>query len=199
MSGRYILMGCGGHGRSVADAILADEPEADIVFVDANAMPEERIMGFPAVTVMPSWNGAVIPAAGDNGKRREGCRGLDIRTFVSRSAHIGRGAQIGNGCFIACGAHVGPGARIGMGSIVNTNAVVEHDATAGEFCHIAPNATVCGGCKLGDMVLVGAGAVLKPYTTVASGTIIGAGAVVAHDINEPGRYVGSPARKLPSK
>ena len=199
MSGKYILMGCGGHGRSVADAILSDDPEADIVFVDAKAMPDERIMGFPAVSEMPPCSDGVVPASGDNGKRRESCRGLEMRTFVSRSAHVGRGAQIGSGCFVACGAHVGPGARIGDGSIVNTNAVVEHDVTVGEFCHIAPNATVCGGCRLGDLVLVGAGAVLKPCTTVAPGVVIGAGAVVTRDIAESGRYAGSPARRLPTK
>ena len=196
MKGTYVLKGCGGHARSVADAILADNPDAEILFVDDNAKPGEMIIGFSAVTEMPPGDYPVILASGDNQRRKDESANHNIRSYISQTAHIGKDSSVQEGCFIGCGAHVGPDTIIGKGSIVNTNAVVEHNVVVGKFCHIAPNATICGGCKLGDMVLIGAGAVVKPYTTIASGVIVGSGAVVTKNLQVPGKYIGSPARRL---
>lgn len=196
----YVLKGCGGHARSIADAILADHPDAGIVFVDDNAGVGERIMGFDVVTRLPDGLAVpFVPAAGDNRRRMAECEGMKLRSYVARTAHLGRDARIGDGCFIGCGAHVGPETDIGRGCIVNTNAVVEHNVSVGKFCHIAPNATVCGGCRIGDLVLVGAAAVLRPGVSVCGGAVIGAGAVVVADIIEPGTYVGCPAGKAGSR
>ena len=196
MSKTFVLMGCGGHARSVADAILSDHAGARIIFVDGNARPGEKILGFDAVKSLADENAVLIPAAGDNARRKDECLGIKMTSYVSSAAHVGVCARIGNGCFVGIGAHVGPESFIGNGTIVNTNAVVEHNAEVGEFCHIAPNATVCGGCAIGNLVLVGAGSVIKPYCKICSNVVIGAGTVVVKDITESGTYVGSPARKV---
>ncbi len=196
MGRQFILKGCGGHARSVADAILADHEDATIVFVDDNAAPGERIMGFEVVKRLESGEPSYVPAIGDNRRRMDECSRADVVSYVSAAAHIGRHAEVGPGCFVGIGAHVGPQARIGRGTIVNTNAVVEHNVEVGEFCHIAPNSTVCGGCTIGELVLVGAGAVVKPCIKICAGAVIGAGAVVVDDMTEPGVYAGVPARRL---
>lgn len=195
----YILKGCGGHARSIADAILTDFPDARIVFVDDAARPNEMIMGFPAQKNMPSSKGVFIPASGDNEKREIECRGETIESFVSKSSHMSRFAEIKDGVFVACGAHIGPESVIGRGSIVNTNAVVEHNVDIGEFCHIAPNTTICGCCKIGNLVLVGAGSTLKPCIEICDNVTIGAGSVVVDNVTDPGIYAGAPARKIRSK
>lgn len=196
MSATFVLMGCGGHARSVADAILSDHSGARIIFVDGNARPGEKILGFDAVRSLDGWDADFIPAIGDNARRRDECSAVRIVSYFASSSHVGVCARIGVGCFVGMGAHVGPESSIGNGTIVNTNAIVEHNAEVGEFCHIAPNATVCGGCAIGNLVLVGAGAVIKPYCKICSNVVIGAGAVVVKDITESGTYVGSPARKV---
>ena len=195
----YILKGCGGHARSIADAILTDFPNAKIVFVDNAARPDEMIMGFPAQKDMPSNKDIFIPAFGDNERREIECRGHIIESFVSTSSHISKFAAIGDGVFVACGAHIGPESSIGRGSVVNTNAVVEHNVNIGEFSHIAPNTTICGCCKIGNLVLVGAGSTLKPCIEVCDNVIIGAGSVVVDNITDPGIYAGVPARKIRNK
>ena len=192
----FALKGCGGHARSVADAIVADSPRSKIVFVDDNAKDGERIMGFDAVSELPGGADVpFIPAIGDNARRMSECEGLRLRSYVSRTAHVGAGSRIEEGCFVGCGAHIGPEATIGRGSIVNTNAVVEHNVVVGRFCHVAPNATVCGMCRIGDLVLIGAGAVVRPCVSICPNVVVGAGAVVVADIAEPGTYAGCPARK----
>ena len=196
MNFAYIVKSCGGHARSIADAILYDHPDATVLFVDEKAGEGERILGFPVVRVLPESGCRFIPGSGDNAKRKKECEGREIATYIAKSAHVGRLALVGDGCFVASGAHIGPEVKIGRGTIINTNAVVEHNTVVGAFSHIAPNATLCGGCHIGNLVLVGAGAVVKPCVTICDGAKVGAGAVVVKDITEPGSYVGAPARKI---
>lgn len=68
--------------------------------------------------------------------------------------------------------------------------------TVGDFCTIAPNATVLGDVTIGDRVLVGANATVRNLVRICSDVVIGAGAVVTKDISQPGVYVGSPARPM---
>lgn len=49
--------------------------------------------------------------------------------------------------------------------------------------------------NIGDGVSIGSNATIMPVS-ICSGAVIGAGAVVTRDINEPGIYAGNPARKL---
>lgn len=192
----FVLKGCGGHARSVADAILSDNSHATIIFVDKNAREGEIIMGFPVKKKCEHEVSGFIPAIGDCACRKKECENIRIESYISTKAHIGREAKIGEGCFIGVAAHLGPEATVGKGTIVNTNAVVEHNVKIGEFCHIAPNATICGGCSLGDIVLIGAGSVLKPNVQICSEVTIGAGSVVIKNITEPGTYVGVPVKRV---
>jgi acetyltransferase-like isoleucine patch superfamily enzyme len=91
---------------------------------------------------------------------------------------------------------VGAGARLGTSVIVNHGAVVDHDVAVGDFSHIAPLAALGGGAKVGRRVLVGSGACILPGVRVADDAVVGAGAVVADHLIEPGIYAGVPARRL---
>jgi len=49
--------------------------------------------------------------------------------------------------------------------------------------------------SIGDHVSIGSNATIMPVSICAR-AVIGAGAVVTHDIGEPGIYAGNPARLL---
>jgi acetyltransferase-like isoleucine patch superfamily enzyme len=48
---------------------------------------------------------------------------------------------------------------------------------------------------MGDRVFIGAGAALRNGVRIASDVVIGAGAAVVGNIDEPGTYIGVPARR----
>ena len=102
----------------------------------------------------------------------------------------------GPGTQVLAGAVVNPGAQIGAGVIINSNAVAEHDTRISDFCHLAPGSVVGGGAVLGESVFLGTSASVLPGITIAPGCVIGAGGVVVRDIEQPGTYVGVPARPL---
>jgi acetyltransferase-like isoleucine patch superfamily enzyme len=49
--------------------------------------------------------------------------------------------------------------------------------------------------RIGDRVSIGSNATIMPVA-IASGTVIGAGAVVTKDIDTAGVYAGNPARRI---
>jgi UDP-perosamine 4-acetyltransferase len=62
--------------------------------------------------------------------------------------------------------------------------------------HIAPGAVVCGDTRIGDRSMIGAGAVVTEGLVVGADCRVGAGAVVTRSIEQPGVYIGCPARKV---
>ncbi len=199
-----IVLGFGGHARSVADVALS-AGIADLIFVDDNARPGEVFGRFPVVRDFPAslvagW--AVMPASGDNHTRAEQLRrinanGWPVASVVSKSASIGFGAILGPGCFIAHHAHIGPLASVGEGVILNTGAVVEHDCRIGDFVHVSVNATVAGKTNIGNYCFLGAGSTVIDGVVVTAEVTVGAGACVHRDLKSPGTYVGVPAIPLP--
>lgn len=198
-----LLLGFGGHARSVADVALS-LGVVQLHFVDENARPGEQFCGFPVTTSFDlplpvGWG--VVPASGDNTKRVSQLQwirmnNLPIATLVSDRATIGVGASVGEGSFVAHHAHIGPMASVGVGCIINTGAVIEHECQIGSFTHVSVNAVVAGRSVVGARSFIGAGATVIDGITLGDDIIVGAGGCVTKTLDQPGVYVGIPARRL---
>ncbi|WP_434516862.1 acetyltransferase [Dechloromonas sp. ARDL1] len=203
---KLLILGFGGHARSVADVALACG-YVELVFVDEHARDGESFLGYSVTTDIVPYVGldwVIFPAAGDNRKREIQCitaceLGFPIATLISPKASIGAGASLADGCFVGHHAHVGPMAGVGRACIINTGAIVEHECQVGDFCHVSVNAAIAGRSRLGDYSMLGAGATIIDQVLVCNDVIVGAGAVVSRSIEIPGTYVGVPARSLSMK
>lgn len=198
-----LVFGFGGHARSVGDIALATGI-GQLCFVDANAKEGESFLRFP---VLKEWNQELptgwqaFSAIGDALRRQQYCerigaQGWPLATLIAPTATIGAGVEIGQGSLIAHHSHLGPMVTVGGGCIINTAAVVEHECLIGDFTHVSVNAAVAGRCVVGRNVMIGAGAVVKDGVEITDNVIVGAGAVVCRNIEQPGVYVGVPARCL---
>ena len=202
-SKRLVIMGFGGHARSVADVALACGYN-DLIFIDQNAQPGENFLGHPVIQNLNSFPGNHCDAfvsSGDGRKRQEQCEfveqiGLPLVSLISPLASVGAGSTILPGCFVGHHAHIGPGAVIGKGCIINTGAIVEHESCVGNYSHVSVNATIAGRSRIGAHSMLGAGATIINEVSVADSVIIGAGAIVVKTISEPGTYVGMPAKRI---
>lgn len=200
---RLVILGFGGHARSVAAVALANGIRS-LLFVDENARENETFLDFPVIrqlteTISEGWS--CIPAIGDNARRQKQLQfaqaaGLSLAKVVARSATIDVDARIAAGCFVGHHAHIGPQARIGSGTIINTGAIVEHESEVGEFSHVSVNAVVAGRSKLGDFVFLGAGATVINNISIGNNITIGAGSVVVSTLGLSGAYAGCPARLI---
>jgi sugar O-acyltransferase (sialic acid O-acetyltransferase NeuD family) len=211
-----IIVGAGGHGLVVADALLAAGRRV-IGFTDVDATRHGRhVAGLPVLggddALAAYAAGDVLLANGIGGVGRRG--GEPLRRRVQErlshagwhftgvrhpSAIVSELATVEPTAQLLAASIVQPGARVGAGAIVNTAAVVEHDASVGAWTHVAPRALLCGDVHVGEMSHVGAGAVVRQGLRLGARTTVGAGAVVLRDFPGDGVLVGVPAAAMEAK
>jgi sugar O-acyltransferase (sialic acid O-acetyltransferase NeuD family) len=199
-----VILGAGGHGKVVADAALAGGDWARVVATDRDPL---RCQGelLPGVPLLPLAQALALPEAAfhiaiglADARAREAVQ-LGTRPLASvihPGAAVSAHAVVEEGCFIAAQAVLAPSARLARGTILKHGGVVDHDVQVGAFSHVAPRAALGGGVRVGQRVLVGAGANVLPGLRIADAVVIGAGAVVLGDLAEPGTYAGVPARRV---
>ena len=87
--------------------------------------------------------------------------------------------------------------KVGKCVKMNVGSTIMHDGNIGDYCTIAPRATLLGRVKLEEKVFVGGNATILPDVTVGSNSIIGAGAVVTKNVPQNTVARGVPARFYP--
>lgn len=201
MNRKVIIIGAGGHGKVVADIVIRS---GDIVvgFLDDRVVGD--VAGIPVLGKLSDWveysDWEFVVAVGNAAAREEivgKMVGAKWYTAVHPDAVVSElDTAIGEGSVVMAKAAVNPGAKIGSHCIINTAAVVEHDNVIEDFAHISVGAKLAGTVRIGKGSWVGIGAVVSNNLSVCASCMIGAGAVVVKDIDEPGVYVGVPAKKI---
>ena len=206
MGNRLLLLGGGGHCRSVLDTIKSLRQYAEIAIIAPDAGETDGIKVIGTDEDVPGlyeagWRDAFITlgSVGDTRIRRRLYEmidnlGFNIPSFIDPSAILAEGVKIGRGCFVGKRAVINAGCTIGNCAIINTAAVIEHDCVAGDFTHVSPGAVLCGDVKLADDVHVGAGAVVKQGVRIQNGTMVGMGSVVLTDLPQKATAYGNPCR-----
>jgi len=176
---RLLIIGAGGHGRSVAEAAALSGEYEVVGFLDDGAT-ESTISDIPVLGRVANLSDhlskadAVHVAIGRNSLRGELCKkallmGAFLATVIHPRAVISPRAVIGRGCAIMPGAVIGTDAWLGVGVIVNCGGVVDHDCRVGDYAHLGINASMAGGSSLGEYAWMKAGSVLAPGLRVESG------------------------------
>ncbi len=205
-----LVIGAGGHCRSVMSVILAENKWQPIGVIDAGVPREnESILGVPVVAGLDSLLSGntfgakhIVVAIGDNNDRSSISKklrhaGFDLPNIFSPRAVVDPSAKFYSGSVVMPGAVICVMAKVGDGCIVNTNAVLEHESSIGDWVHLAPGAVVAGRSHIGQHVFLGANSTVVDKCQIADDVTIGAGSVVITDALEKHEtYVGSPARQI---
>ena len=122
------------------------------------------------------------------------------------------GAELADDVFVGPFVEIQKGVKVGARTKVQSHSFICELVTIGDDCFIGHGVKFVndlfklGGPADGDKSLwvstliennvsIGTNATILPVT-ICSGAVIGAGAVVVHDIQRPGVYVGNPARLI---
>lgn len=203
---KLLLIGAGGHCRSVLDCALSSK-----VYDDIGIINDERvtILDIPVVgsdgDLVPlfkkGWTDAFISVGsiGNTTTRRQLYEmikriGFSVPSIVDKTAAIARGTVIGEGSFVGKKAVINTGASLGCCAIINTGAIVEHDCVVGDFSHISPGAVLCGQVSVGSDTHIGAGSVIRQQISIGNNVLIGAGSVVLKDISDGITAYGNPCK-----
>jgi sugar O-acyltransferase (sialic acid O-acetyltransferase NeuD family) len=186
---RLLVVGAGGHGRSVAEAAQLSGQFEVVGFLDDAAPVGERVLGSHVLGTVASMAGhcsvvdQAVVAIGNNAVREKLMQqlteaGYALATVVHPRAFVSPSAVVGEGAAIMAGAIVGTEARLGVGSIVNCGAVVDHHARVEDFGHLGVNASMAGGTVLGRGAWMQVGAALGYGVKVPSGVTLDPGEAV---------------------
>lgn len=190
MDRTLLILGAGGHGKSVAEAALLAGVWQNIVFLD-DAWPQvSEALGFPVagkVSATAEWQGrcqGAIAAVGNNAVREqwighiEGA-GVELVSVIHPRSWVSPSAVIGAGTAIMAGAVVGTVSSLGKGVIVNSNATVDHDVVIGDYAHLGVGVQLAGGVKVGCRAWLQAGSSCGYNVTVEPGVMFGPGTVLS--------------------
>ena len=206
---KILLIGGGGHCRSVIDTLLSSADYDEIGIIERTAGDYSPVRGIAVVGTdadLPrlhkeGWTDAFVTlgSVGHTEVRRRIASqlqetGFHMPTVIDRSAVIAGDVVIGDGTYVGKGAVINAGARIGNCAIINTGAILEHDCIVGSFAHVSTRAALCGQVRVGDDTHVGAGTVVRQVISIGCDALIGAGSVVVKDIPDGVTAYGNPCR-----
>lgn len=208
---KAVIIGAGGHARSVID-IIQQEGQYEVAgALDASyplrkqlkLMEDIPILGDDSLLYeLKNMNiNNVFVAIGDNQLR---CKliakvkeyQLKLIQAISPYAFISSRAMIGEGTCVMAGAAINVNSKIGLGVIINTNASIDHDCAIGDFVHIAPGTAISGSTCIGEGTHIGTNSSIIDGLCIGEWSYIGAGAVVVSDL--PSRIIayGAPAKVI---
>jgi len=202
---KIAVIGAGGHSRSSINILLHYFDRKIVGIYDDSFIKGEK---FELINSIPligriediQSNQDVFLSVGDNTSREKyflKFKEKIIKNCIFHPTSIQeKDASIGISNQFFASTFVGSKVKIGFNNIINTGAIVEHESVVGNHNHISIGAVICGRSSIGNMCLIGAGAVVMDKLSICDNTIVGAGSVVIRDINDPGTYVGNPARRI---
>lgn len=201
-----LILGAGGHGKSVADAAVASGKWKTVAFADDGLAVGALVMGLAVVgkfsdveNLRGNFPQAVV-ALGNNSSRRQVQQKLEglgfaLATVIHPAAIISPSAKLGEGTAALAGAIVNACAEVGRGCILNTACSVDHDCVIGEFSHISPGARLGGAARVGDLCWLCMNSTVINGISVANGCVLAAGSALLGDTEPKGLYAGIPAIK----
>jgi sugar O-acyltransferase (sialic acid O-acetyltransferase NeuD family) len=202
-----ILIGGGGHCKSVIDVIESTNTYNIIGIIDKPEKIGETINGYTVIASdneIPKYiaqNVQFIITVGQiniSNLRKNIFENIVqlggiLPTIIASTAKVSKNASIAQGTVIMHHALVNANAVIAQNCIINTAAIIEHDVQVGSNVHISTGAILNGGCIVNEGCFVGSHATVLQGITVHTNSIIAAGAVVTKQVETNTLYAGVPA------
>lgn len=187
---KIILVGAGGHCKSVIDVIeQVGEFEIEGI-LDVPERVGEDVLGYSIIGTdddLAQLRKRIACACVTVGQVRSSelrrrlfelllKNNYEVPVIISPLAYVSKHATIGKGTVVMHHAIINAGAKVGKNCIINSKALVEHDADVGDYCHIATGAIVNGGVKIKEGTFFGSNATSKQMSIVEG--FVKAGSVV---------------------
>lgn len=210
MTMRILILGAGGQGQVLADALRfaaeAGQPVTPVGYLDDDpSLWQCAPLGLPVLGALADWRGiahdALILGIGANRRRSEpyaelNAAGARFATLRHPTVLVGHDVAVGPGTYIGAYGILAAGTVVGANAIVHGNSVIGHHNVIGDHVHIAPGVHTAGHVIVESGVMVGIGANIIPQQCIGAWSTVGAGALVHRDVAPGVTVAGVPARPL---
>ena len=187
-----ILIGGGGHYKSVIDVIEQEGKFKIAGIVDNPELLGAKVLGYPVigndsdlanlakkhryalVTVGQIKSPALRIKLFDLAIKS----GFVIPFVISPHAYVSKHAVVSRGVVVMHDALVNANAKIGENCIINSKALIEHDAIIENHCHISTGSIINGGTIIRSNTFFGSNSMAKEKVVVEKQSVIGGGRIV---------------------
>lgn len=195
----------GGFAREFERLIRLQNPEAELVFIDDQAVGG-AISYAEALAQKGEGPAAICLGFADAKLRRAKSEqavkdGFELKSVIAPTSIVGSRVSIADGCILSDFSIITADATIGTGFHCNIYSYIAHDCVVGDYVTLAPRVSVSGRVHIGDHAYIGTGATILPGKegepiTIGEGAIVGAHALVTQNVAPGETVVGCPARPL---
>lgn len=214
MSKKILLVGGGGHCKSVLDSLIQSEQYSEISIIDKNENIGKHVHGISVIGCDDDliklyedgyhYAFVTIGSIGDATHRiilfnKIQEIGFTVPNIVDSTSIISENVNLSYGIYVGKNAVINTGVTIGKGAIINTSSVIEHDCIVEQFSHIATGTVLCGEVHIGENTHIGASSVIKQRVKIGKNTTIGMGSVVLRDIASSIVAYGNPCKEVKSR
>jgi len=180
MKPNILLIGGGGHCKSVIDVIEQEDKYQIAGIVDKKELIGSNVLGYQVIAcdddlpnLFQKYKHAIVTV----GQIKSNVLkvklfnilkeiGYKLPVIISPLAYVSQHASVDEGTVIMHNALVNADATIGKNCIINTKALIEHDSTIENHSHISTAAVVNGGVIVKENSFFGSNATSKEYIEV---------------------------------
>jgi sugar O-acyltransferase (sialic acid O-acetyltransferase NeuD family) len=175
MKEKIVLIGGGGHCRSVIDVIEQENRYEIIGIVDKKENIGKKVLDYEVIAcdddleiIFQACKNAVITVGQikSNELRVKLFRlakkiGFNFPVIISPMAYVSKYSIIEEGTIIMHHALINANVKIGKNCIINTKALIEHDCVVEDNCHISTASVINGGVVVKENTFFGSNATSK--------------------------------------
>lgn len=175
-----LLVGGGGHCKSVIDVIELEGKYKIAGIIDKKELIAQEVLGYIIIgcdddleKLFDKYKYAIVTVGQikSNSLKVKLFNtlkniGYKLPTIISPLAYVSKHSQIGEGTVIMHQALVNASVKIGKNCIINTKALLEHDVVVEDNCHISTGAIINGGVVVKENTFIGSNATTKEYIEV---------------------------------
>ncbi len=175
MKEKIILIGGGGHCRSVIDVIEQENRFEIAGIIEKYVGESEAVLGYPLIgtddelhILREKYDYAFVTIGhiASNSVRVKLFNklkefGFTIPVIVSPFAYVSKHAKIADGTVVMHHALVNAAVEVGENCIINSRTLIEHDVIVGNNCHISTGVILNGSVCVEENSFVGSGSVVK--------------------------------------
>ena len=187
-----VLIGGGGHCKSVIDVIEQDGQFNIVGIIDKPELLGTSILGYSVFGIdndLPKLANKYKYALITVGQIKSPLlkiklfdlatkAGFTLPSIISPNAYVSKHTKIGNGTVVMHHAIINANTYIGDNCIINSKALIEHDCSILNHCHVSTNATINGGVKIGTECFIGSNAITKDNIKIKEKSFIKAGTLI---------------------
>ena len=167
---KLLIIGGGGHAKSLIDNIFSTSIYNPIGILDEKKQVGEKVLDIPVIGKDVLLNKLVsegiknvaigLGSSGDNTLRKKIFTkakklGYKVPSIIHHRTYISEFAQIKDGVQVFANSVVNANTLIDENSVINTSNVIEHDCFIGKNIFTGPGVIICGNVNIHENVFIG--------------------------------------------